>query len=337
MRANRAGRPRGGFTLLELLIAMAIIAILATLTTVAVIRYIDVQKGTNTKNAITKLTQLLRKRWNSAVERARMEAAVSTGLTPQAQAYVQAIAGTSNADLQRVVWVKLRLRQEFPVNFQEALSAPPAVVLTMPTAQTINPPTELQPLAVYQAFLQKQGVTSTCTAKDPGTNVDAQSAACLLMALQRQDSAGGYKPEELGAGSVLEFPVYTTAGTATGTKIKALVDGWNQPLAFYRVPWGSTELNPGGAPSGVTNDTTDSLGTLCSQAWQSDTSTTPNYYSIFQTVFGYAPPPVSGGLNSFKLQPLLVSPGPDRTLGLDLTTAAETSSAAKDDLSNADQ
>jgi prepilin-type N-terminal cleavage/methylation domain-containing protein len=327
----RAGR-RGGFTLLELLVVLAIITLLVALTAGAVLRYTGTQQGSNTNTTLSKLTLFSRRQWNTLSEQAFRESIPSTA----AISYVQQIAGTDPARMQ-VVWVKLRQRQAYPRSFDEALNVGASA---LPTLGGVSPPGELNPLATYSTYLNGLGITGS------NANMAAyESSACLLMALQRTVGGGGLNPDDLGVGAVRDFPAYSTAGTTTGSNVKALVDGWGSPLAFFRTPTGSTELNPpasGGStaapPSGAGNDTSDPQGLLCSAGWQmTSTGATTTQYTNFASVFGYSPPlRGSGAPQSFKLQPLIVSPGADKKLDLD-GTAASTGAYSGDNISNADQ
>lgn len=324
----RPGGNRVGFTMVELMVAVAIILVLLTVSAAAYFRFTGAQQASNTKTALSKITLLLKRRWNAVAE----DAYRIHPMPLSASGYISKIAGPDPAT-QRVIWVKLRLRQEFPMSFDEALNPPPQL-------DNEGAPSALQPLPVYYRYLSAWGIdgSSANNIDNPKYNNNYESAACLLMALQRTDSGGGYTADQLGTGAVEGFPAHNKGGTATGKQVKALVDGWGSPLAFYRAPWGSTELNPGppGPPSGPSNDTTDPQGLLSSPGWQGNQS----YKDNFNTVFLYAPASPAG--NSFRLQPLIVSPGPDRKLGLDLKSAATVSSPpsamndSKDNLSNAD-
>jgi hypothetical protein len=129
------------------------------------------------------------------------------------------------------------------------------------------------------------------------------------MALQTGLSGGGFKPEDLGVSTTQNF----TAGTG---KIPALIDAWGNPLAFIRWPAASPDLNPGGAQAGYNNDSSDPDGTFTIASWQTTGGMPTANYTNFQTTFGYTPPARgTGAALSFKLVPILVSAGPDQSLG----------------------
>jgi prepilin-type N-terminal cleavage/methylation domain-containing protein len=297
-RTESAGRrARSGFTLLELLVVLAIIATLVALSAAAIMRFTGVQQISNTRDQLVKLGSIVRDRWKIETNIFRTEPMDTTVKT-----YMDTTFGTTgNEGLRRVIWIKLRLRQTFPMTFAEALTPPSGLAAG----------TALDPLPVYKNYLMTTyGVTSSTTAP-------FESAACLLMALQRGSSGAGFQPDDLGRGSTLNL----TAGSVT---IPALVDAWGSPLQFYRWPTGDPILNPGGAQAGAGNDPTDPTGLLESPTWLSANG------AAFATVFGYTPPSATAGgaAQSYRLEPLIVSWGPDGLLGLDTVTATPTVSAS---------
>jgi prepilin-type N-terminal cleavage/methylation domain-containing protein len=318
---------RRGFTLIELLVVLSIIAILFTLTAGAVLRFTGVQQKNNTQNQLIKLATLIRDRWTIATSIAYKEPMSST-----LSSWIDSNFGTSgNAPLRRVIYVKLRLRQEFPQTFDEALNNNiPAAFGTVPS--------ELKPLSVYSQYLSNKSITGSASVSVVTGQAPFESAACLLMVLQRGSSGAGFSPEDLGVGSVVNFPL--TPGSTT--TVPALVDGWGAPLAFFRCPSGDPVLNPSGTggQAGNANDLTDPQGLLCTPSWRSS----PGWYSVaanatnFQTVIGYTLPTTVG--NSFYLPPLIVSGGPDKQFGLDSVAtpqvpASSTSPNPYDNLSTA--
>ncbi|MCS6850724.1 MAG: prepilin-type N-terminal cleavage/methylation domain-containing protein [Gemmataceae bacterium] len=152
---------RTGFTLIELLIVIAILAILVALTAGASIRVLQEQTQKNTELLIQKIDRMLRTQWQAALEQANADA-----LPP---------------GMDRVTFVRMRLAQEFPMNFGEAR-------------------------ALYGPQLARAGAHG-----------QGESAACLYMALQRNrkgsslDAGVSFSPKELrdpvGDG-LLEFTDY---------------------------------------------------------------------------------------------------------------------------------
>jgi prepilin-type N-terminal cleavage/methylation domain-containing protein len=312
---TRAGGGRPGFTLIEMLVVITIIALLLTLSAAAILRFTGVGQRNATQAQLTKLATLLRDRWNIALEIARKEPIPTTPVN--VVSWIDTNFGTTtNTPLRRVIYIKLKLRQEFPMTFDEALN----LTATSPL------PSPLPALPVYQQYLTNLGIAGSSAQTAP-----YESAACLAMILQRGSSGAGFTPEDLGVGAAVNFP-------NGASSIPALVDGWGSPLAFVRSPAGDPVLNPGGARSGPSNDTTDPTGLLCVPTWLASTVPVTGGGTVavttnFDTVFGYTPPSTSPA-TSYYLPPLIVSPGPDKILGLD-TTATPTSTAADDNLSTA--
>jgi prepilin-type N-terminal cleavage/methylation domain-containing protein len=300
---------RPGFTLIEILVVITIIAILLTLSAAAILRFTGVQQGNNTQNQLAKLGPLVRERWNLAANSARQDPLSSTVVT-----WIDTNLGSSgNPPLRRVLYVKLKMRQKFPMSFDEALNV--SLKAAFPGL-----PAELDTPAFYKQYLSNIGITGAGTAQ----TAPYESAACLLMALQGGAAGGGFDPEDLGVGSVVPF----TAGSAN---IPTLVDSWRTPLAFIRSPTNDPILNPGGARSGPSNDLLDPQGLLCVSSWLS--MTTPAVSANFTTIFGYTLPNASPP-TSYYLPPLIVSAGPDGKLGLDIV-ATQISTDANDNLSTA--
>src|SRR6516225_5477954 len=105
---------RNGFTLIELLVVVAIIAVLATLVIGATMRFIQTQKETNTRTVLQTLDKALQQQWANVANDAKKE-------TPSQAVYTLA-GGDSNRA--KVIWIKMRLMEAFPVSFAEILNNP---------------------------------------------------------------------------------------------------------------------------------------------------------------------------------------------------------------------
>ena len=292
MRTRNRRDRRPSFTLVEMLVVIAIIAVLVSLTAAAVFRLIFTQQSANTKSELSRLEGELVKQYRAAADKFRdpkREPLPPPPGSPLAGAYNYVLTSMANNDpnVARVIWVKLRLKQTFPNNINEALN-----------------PAPMPPLSTYSNQLSLLGyTTNNTTAPQPW-----ESSACLLMALQRGEDGGGVTPEVLGPSSFIHnFPA------PTGT-IPALVDGWGNPLRFCRWPVGSPVLNPNGQPqAGDNNDPTDPSGLLVSPTWQQT-----NGYSLFQQYCHPVPQHAAGTqATTYRIYPLIASAGPDGVLGLD--------------------
>jgi prepilin-type N-terminal cleavage/methylation domain-containing protein len=323
MRRNEVRLPAGaGFTLIELLVVLSIIAVLVALSAAAVIRFLGTQQEANTHSFLDRTQGQLGKAV-SAVKDDAMKANMSEiipGSNPQTTVGQYLLTGVCNvngipaaaplagADTQaqrraRVIYVKLRLRQAFPMDFGEALN-----------------PFPLPPLQGYKTYLAQYGITAK-------VNQPWESAACLLMALQRGPGGGGVDAADIGAGGA-------TKSASLGTvSIPYLADAFGQPLAFSRVPTDNPVLNPNGPQPGA-NDPMDPEGLLNSTTWTDTGGPSPpattNCRTLFSTLTQQKLAPASTPVKSYKFVPMIASSGPDKTWQTNPITFAQ--SAGSDDL-----
>src|SRR5262249_47483450 len=135
-RQGCAARP--AFTLVELLIVIAIMGLLVSITAAAAVRVFSRQKASNTETLITMLSRALNQHWMAVIDQAKNE---------PIPAGVLALAGTDgdSARRARVIWIKLRLNQEFPTTF----------------AEVVSPGGSLPPLPAYVRTLSDWGLPTT--------------------------------------------------------------------------------------------------------------------------------------------------------------------------------
>jgi prepilin-type N-terminal cleavage/methylation domain-containing protein len=222
LERRRAGaRRRGGFTLIELLVVMFIIAVLVALTAGATLKFIVVQRGSNTKTTLKKLYPQLQKKWSEATNQFRTEPMLPADPCTQAATNLAGLSSATSGDLlalTRVIYIKIKQRQAFPVTFAEATGG---FVITIPLNGTVAIP----PLPAYVAELKKYGIT-TGNAANPQAY---ESSVCLLMALKR---GGGLTDEALGQDNI--------SINVVPQKAPCLIDAWGYPIAFTRWPLGNT-------------------------------------------------------------------------------------------------
>jgi hypothetical protein len=275
----------------ELLIVVIIISILMALSAGVVLRYIGVQQKNNTETTLRKLQPLLESQWKAVSEQANKEP-----MNPATYAWIVNNLGPTDERQVRVIYVKLRLRQEFPLNFAEAIDPDP-----------------LPPIAEYRATASR------------GVAGPTESAACLLMALQRSRGGRVVEASDLGP---------SVAADVNGDGVQEIIDGWGQPVQFVRWPWKSEELNPGGAPQPGLNDPIDREGLLSNQNWGTAGRT------AFQNFGGgmalHPVPSGAGGARTYKLVPHIISGGTDKVLGLDLAGGITSANNAQDNISSYD-
>jgi len=268
---------RGGFTVTELLVVVAIIAVLAGLASAAYFRWIDSQRQDNTENTLRAVSQALQR---------QMEAVRTAAKSEPIPDYVRNNLAGGDPIRARVIWTKLRLVQEFPMTFAEARN---------PTAADPNFPPGLLP-----------GKYGPLAAANNGQPAAEQSAACLYLALQRNRK--GTAKEELPSSSYAD---------TNGDGLPEIVDGWGKAISFVRCPSGGaawvTELNvknPGGdARSRRNADPLDPDGALLDPVWYASQARV-----TFEALTNAQISSSNGQTANYAL-PTLISAGADGTFG----------------------
>lgn len=322
---NKTGRSRASFTLIEVLVVVAIITILMALTAAAIMAVNKQAVNKATQGIIGKLGPALDK-----VYRAVAAQATSETIPPPALNAFMALStdstGKPNAARARVFWVKARLKQAFPQNIAEAFQP-----VQIPPIPKLLPAGFTMPgLPGYISFLSSKGVGSPAAVGTwPQQAQQAQSAICLLMVLQRNVSGVGLTADVLAPSNIMEFPI------ASGT-IPGLVDAYNTPLIYCRWPTQDPILNPfknplydmTQYPRGLLTvpfmdpakpppvgffDPQDPQGTLTAKYWINPSMGSP--FAIFQQVFHDLPTPDPKYPNqwplSYRMQPIITSAGQD--------------------------
>jgi hypothetical protein len=196
---------------------------LVALTVGASLRFMAVQQVNVSQQTVSQVASALDKQWQAVIDKAAIEP-VST------QAML--LAG-SDTRVARVIHVKLRLQQEFPMSYTEILSAP------APSA----PPVAgvLPALPNYLNALSTAGITTGSSPPTP-----AENSACLLLALTLSGTSGlVINTDDFGPQAIRDT-------NADG--LQEIVDAYGTPIVYFRWPWANHDMtgDPGYFPASTT-------------------------------------------------------------------------------------
>lgn len=208
---------RRGFTLLELLVVLAIIGILVSLTAAAVFRLRNSRDEVVTNETLEKLQGGFDIQRKAIQDQIRKE-----------QPYPGALAlANGDPELAKVIHMKLRMRQEFPDKISEL-----TVATLFPNISTGNAAfdTYVNTTVIPQLKAQyppKSAYTQHLTTLS-GLNASDQNAALLALIFTVSRGSANFDPET-SVGSA-------GTGTISSTTLKFFKDRWGRAIEFRRQP-----------------------------------------------------------------------------------------------------
>lgn len=301
--ASRLNDHRRAFTLIEILVVIAIIAILAALVARGLRAMVGAQQESNTITTIKTLASALDRQWSAVVATASKEPPPTNVLT---------MAG-GHPGRAKVIWVKLRLRQEFPMNLSEVIS--PSIAGGLLSAS------DLAAKPSYVSAASQAGLSASSNA----SVWPLESSFTLKLALM-QNRGGGALSEDNFASNALATQIYTyttvqpiqPTGNAVLSGPKMLVDGWSGPIIFYRWPTKNPDPDCTSAPAAAPIDPDDPDGLLLDPSWnnaanfgaQAGVYWFEQYCHPVHAIVGGTYTPVA-----YKTRPAIISAGPDHNFG----------------------
>ena len=219
---------RDGFTLVELLVVILIIAIMASLITAVIGNSLNSARAAATRATITKVHRLLEER-RQAIARSNLRTEIRVVRKSMAapELYApQVRPGLNSNDVARIVAFKETMRSQFPQRIKD-LSGPDRLFHTSDDSPVL---TQLKKL--------NSSFSADPPAFPPGHLLVTTSSELLYVALTMGTELGS-------GGTAIDFNSSEVVDSDSDGLME-LVDGWGNPLRFYRWP---TDLVLAGANS----------------------------------------------------------------------------------------
>jgi prepilin-type N-terminal cleavage/methylation domain-containing protein len=320
--------PRRGFTLVELLIVMSILAILAGLTVAGLAAVVNNAREARTRSIIGKIDLLIDERWEGYRTRA-VPVRITAGISPIVAAQMRLSAMRA---LQRM---ELPDRRTDIVNFT-----------TTPPTPEVSGVTGMVPTSLQRTYFRLAVRATGGNPSDSTTwislntwSMEHEGSECLYLILSAMKD---------GDKSALEFFTADEIGDTDGDGMREILDGWGRPIAFLRWAPGYSQhqgLDGAWGVAGADDDGNGTADDIFEAGWEfsDDVQATPVTTQTriatrhpTLTSLPFAPDPFDPvkvdprwaypQMNPFALKPLLFSAGVDGAY--DVSTRLENEDAS---------
>jgi prepilin-type N-terminal cleavage/methylation domain-containing protein len=274
-----AADPRPGFTLVELMVTIVIIAILASLSLAGLGVTRGRAKADATRSTIRKLNEIIIPHYESYMRRR-----------------VRPVGADKRAiALNRLTALRELLTFEMPDNWADVASTSAATATVSGAA--IPAASRTATVRAYGAYYvglnTPAGARLETKAGNAVFTTSNGAAECLHMIVAR----GGFEPD------ILEAFRSDEIGDSDGDGVPEFIDGWGQPIAFLR--WA-----PGFTPYSLVQNAAETVP-------GNGVAANPDPFDPFRVDAAYT---LGTPMPAYALVPLIVSAGPDTTLGLQMAS-----------------
>lgn len=261
---------RRGFTLVELLVVVALLAVLAAISAGAFFRVQAAERVRATEATLSKLQTGINRKWSAVLDTAK----------DTIPAEIVTFAG-GDKDRARVIWTYMRLKNEFPTTFQEARNS-----VTIPGYY------ELKPRSVFvQPLLIDKSLPDLPLPQTP-EDAAKQSAACLYLTLTATASRG----EAMDLDGLNQQTGTVTFPGAVPDSLPVFVDAWGKPIAFFRMAFPNEVQGPPYTRAGAKfMDPCDPLGKLVTAGGTWSPNTLATFWTVITRNHVGVVPPLPGG------------------------------------------
>ncbi len=232
---NQPRERRAGFTAVELLIVVSIIAILVALSASAIMRFGSTGQTIATQRNLDKILASLNAQYRSVTSQAQGEPMTTLANQP----FLDQAVKNVNMSLSTLVppqyvtqrdprvrkeYVRLKVVQAFPMSFAEALA--PGGNAALAWKGYVNYLTPLQITTLNAYSVQVTDVRGGQPAWQ------GQMAVCVLMILQRGPQNAGLTADDLGVSVVGQLTL--SAAGIPSSNVQGVLDAWGRAIVFTR-------------------------------------------------------------------------------------------------------